>query len=1240
MVSVMNSGDCDLDRGSEEPHVRTRVSDDGGVGSSDRGAYGGIDVEKSVNFSVSNEGRTLHRFESEANAGGTVRFLDDHVNVHAELVESENEGSGGVRVRVSDGIVIDDRGVGGETESRVLEDKVEGMVSRDGSYQQNDGNDGMEREGVVRSAGTCDPWNDRTKLMVSPVEAGKYAVSLYDSSLSKFDDFVGKENCGLVNMGVSNVVGYGFEVGDMVWGKVKSHPWWPGHIFNEAFASSSVRRARREGHVLVAFFGDSSYGWFDLAELIHFDPNYTEKSRQMTSRNFVKAVEEAVDETSRRSSLGLACRCRNPYNFRPTNVLGYYAVDVPDYEPGGIYSASQIGKARESFRPGETLSFLKQLAMTPQWIEESSIDWIKNKATVLAYRKAVFEEFDETYAQAFGMQPVRPHQPTIALDQSLKEPARAPLSGPLVMAEALGGGKSLTKPVKVKDQSKKDRYLFKRRDGPNDSKTHQIRQGPARSSAQSSYVQGSTLASGDFVFQKRAPDASTNSQIVSSCERAVDINRDSAAVLAQDVPVKEAVNLDKRPVTAASEVSKSKESKERIELHMVADPTGTVGSILSVEQAFLSAADGSPHIVQQQGDLKYECAKAASKASGVFEQSNQSLPVRVEEHLAPNNVQDGQKGAQLVKLPSEDLKVIDGGVKAKVLKRPVGDLGSAKAIPGDKKKKRKREFGLETGPLHPQKETATGRCGVAVGKLSGKSIQDGSTPREDNQVDIPKKDGVGSFMSDSAGIVGMGNSETELPQLLSDLHALALDPFHGVERKCPATARHFFLRFRSLVYQKSLVLPPAETEPPEVRASKLSVGPRSSDNPPSENLKDMPSSKPPRPLFRTDDPTRAGRKRGPSDRQEEIAAKKLKKMKELKSLAAEKKASLKHPEVQRGEGKETSASAPVKQAKADTAKKMGPPVKATDPTMLIMKFPPRTSLPSVMELKARFARFGPLDHSATRVFWKTSTCRIVFMHKVDAQAAYKYVAGNNSLFGNVAVKYYLKDLEATAPELPELGRGRAEDTSSEILQPRDSGIEQRLPSTPLHQPTRQPAVQLKSCLKKSSGEEAAGPGVGPGPVTGGGSGNVRATPRVKFMLGGEESSRGEQLMVGNRNNYFNNASFADGGASSSSSSVAMEFNSKNFQKVIPPPSPQPILQFPPFLKAPNNLHHMEVLPRNNNYNAAPLASPPPPLPLHIPLPPSATPVDISQQMIGLLTRCNDVVTNLKGFLGYIPYHPL
>ncbi|KAJ6305908.1 hypothetical protein OIU78_021274 [Salix suchowensis] len=72
------------------------------------------------------------------------------------------------------------------------------------------------------------------------------AAGDYKSLWSEFDDFVANEKNEAME-GTSRALSYGFEVGDMVWGKVKSHPWWPGHIFNEAFASSSVRRTRREG---------------------------------------------------------------------------------------------------------------------------------------------------------------------------------------------------------------------------------------------------------------------------------------------------------------------------------------------------------------------------------------------------------------------------------------------------------------------------------------------------------------------------------------------------------------------------------------------------------------------------------------------------------------------------------------------------------------------------------------------------------------------------------------------------------------------------------------------------------------------------------------------------------------------------------------------------------------------------------------------------------------------------------
>jgi len=250
------------------------------------------------------------------------------------------------------------------------------------------------------------------------------SVSDRKSLLMEFDEYVASERN--TEPETETDLGYGFEVGDLVWGKVKSHPWWPGHIYNQAFASPSVRRARREGHVLVAFFGDSSYGWFEPDELIPFEANFAEKSQQTYSRTFVKAVEEAVDEASRRRGLGLACKCRNPNNFRATKVQGYYSVDVNDYEPDGFYSDNQIKKARDSFNPIETLDFVRDLAFAPLDGEHASIDFVQNKATVYAYRKAVFEQYDETYAQAFGVQRSRPSRPQ---NVPLNQPARQPPKG-------------------------------------------------------------------------------------------------------------------------------------------------------------------------------------------------------------------------------------------------------------------------------------------------------------------------------------------------------------------------------------------------------------------------------------------------------------------------------------------------------------------------------------------------------------------------------------------------------------------------------------------------------------------------------------------------------------------------------------------------------------------------------------------------------------------------------------------
>jgi DNA (cytosine-5)-methyltransferase 3A len=821
----------------------------------------------------------------------------------------------------------------------------------------------------------------------------------------------------------------------------------------------------------------------------------------------------------------------------------------------------------------------------------------------------------------------------------------APLSGPLVIAEALGGEKSSKKPIKVKEHSKRDKYLLQRRDEPNDPGTFEIGQRQASSSSPAIHVEGSSAAeAGDYVLQKRAPAPHISEKHEQSpfiTKEGVDSSEDGAgkaALLSNQAPGYGGASLNAKPSLDNQDAVKEIKGEPGSD---VADNLKSVGWSDFSGKEQLKGVSGctSPTFQEQEGivDLKYEESAKASRSNEVSQQTELNFSARAEGDSGLSKVQDGGPGSHLSPLNASQSGGTSTGTgvkKVKVVKRPTGPLSSETSIMGEKKKKRKKELGAETNPDHPKKRLATGKGGVA-GISSGKSTQISMSPGEDFQLNSQKKDvGASNTLPNSI--------ELELPQLLSDLHALALDPFHGAERNSPSVTMSFFLRFRSLVYQKSLALsPPSETELVEARGAKSSSNIGASDYSASENSRGLTSSKPAKSLARLDDPTKAGQKRLPSDRQEEIAAKRLKKITHLKSLASGKKAGQRSLDTQRAEGKEPVATqraegkppaatqraegkqpvaqAPRKLVKPDSYKKMEPPVRDTEPTMLVMKFPPETSLPSAAQLKAKFARFGSIDQSAIRVFWKSSQCRVVFRRKLDAQAALRYAVGNKSLFGNVNVRYNLREVGAPASEAPESEKSRGDDTSVDATQAKDPLVERQAAAF-AHQPPSQSAGQLKSILKKPNGEEAV-------PVPGGNGG--RGT-RVKFILGGEETNRGEQMMVGNRNNFNNNASFADGGAPTTT--VAMDFSSKNFQKVIPP-SPLPILPLPTqFANDPlnNSHHHTEVPPRNlHNFIIPPPSSGP-----------STPSMDISQQMLSLLTTCNDLVTSVSGLLGYMPYHPL
>ncbi|KAL0300413.1 UNVERIFIED_CONTAM: hypothetical protein Sangu_3122200 [Sesamum angustifolium] len=137
---------------------------------------------------------------------------------------------------------------------------------------------------------------------------------------------------------------------------------------------------------------------------VPFEPHFDEKSKQSEDHLFLAAVEEAMCEVKKRSALGLTCKCLNPSKFRPTEVQGFLEVDVAGYGARSKYSIEQIKKARYGFKPRQMFSFLQKLALNPTIDTQNNFTLTRNVARVLAYRKSVFEEPDETYPQEFEAQ--------------------------------------------------------------------------------------------------------------------------------------------------------------------------------------------------------------------------------------------------------------------------------------------------------------------------------------------------------------------------------------------------------------------------------------------------------------------------------------------------------------------------------------------------------------------------------------------------------------------------------------------------------------------------------------------------------------------------------------------------------------------------------------------------------------------------------------------------------------------
>ncbi|KAJ0725548.1 putative non-specific serine/threonine protein kinase [Helianthus annuus] len=173
-----------------------------------------------------------------------------------------------------------------------------------------------------------------------------------------------------------------FSVSDLVWGKVRSHPWWPGQIFDSSDASEKAMKYHKKDCFLVAYFGDRTFGWNDSTALKPFREYFSQIEREMNSEAFNKAVHCALVEVSRRVELGLTCSCI-PHDI-------YENIKCKMVENSGIKQESSriqcLDKSASvnSFEPDKLVDYVRLLATVP-YGESDKMELTMAKAQLSSY---------------------------------------------------------------------------------------------------------------------------------------------------------------------------------------------------------------------------------------------------------------------------------------------------------------------------------------------------------------------------------------------------------------------------------------------------------------------------------------------------------------------------------------------------------------------------------------------------------------------------------------------------------------------------------------------------------------------------------------------------------------------------------------------------------------------------------------------------------------------------------------
>ncbi|KAF5750357.1 PWWP domain-containing family protein [Tripterygium wilfordii] len=171
-----------------------------------------------------------------------------------------------------------------------------------------------------------------------------------------------------------------FQFYDLVWGKVRSHPWWPGQIFNPSAASKKAKKYFKNDSYLIAFFGDQTFAWNDVSKIKPFWSYFPQMEKQSNMESFLSAIDCALDEVARRVESGLACPClsEESYSKFRTQIVNT-GIREESRRDGGDSLPSVA-----SLEPVKLLERIRAMALSP-FAEFDRLEFVIAQAQVSAF---------------------------------------------------------------------------------------------------------------------------------------------------------------------------------------------------------------------------------------------------------------------------------------------------------------------------------------------------------------------------------------------------------------------------------------------------------------------------------------------------------------------------------------------------------------------------------------------------------------------------------------------------------------------------------------------------------------------------------------------------------------------------------------------------------------------------------------------------------------------------------------